>query len=159
MSRVVVLRVGAVLLAVASWAATGVVLAATVGVTVGNYYFEDATVGDGVVTARVGDQLRFTVVDTGTDGRAHTADVDELGIHSGGLPPGSTWTSPVITQPGTFLLYCKVHLNSKNHKTTLVVSGTAVAPTATPSRATAGPATLTPTALASVPAAPSGSLR
>ncbi len=142
------LIVGAAILAAALGATAGIVLAAAVNVGVGNHYFEDATVGDGVVTAKVGDQLRLTAVDTGTDGRPHTADVDALNIHSGGLTPGSVYVSPVITQPGTFVLYCKVHLRSQNHQTTLVVTGTAVTPTPTPapSRATPAPtAARTPT--------------
>lgn len=125
-------------------AGAGIVLAAAVEVSVGNYYFEDATAGDGRVVAKVGDQLRLTVVDQGADGRPHTADVDELGIHSGGLPPGSTWVSPVLAKPGTFVLYCKVHLRSRNHATTLVVTGTALTPTPPPPSPTAAPTSTGP---------------
>jgi hypothetical protein len=159
MRRLVLLTAG---LAAGLVTATGAVLAATVNVNVGNYYFEDATIGDGKVTARVGDQLRLTVVDRGTDGRPHTADVDGLGFHSGALQPGSTWVSPVITKPGTFQLYCKVHLRSQNHQTTLVVSGTAITPAPsrapTPTRTSAtvvpsAPGTVGASALATEPAA------
>lgn len=108
--------------------------AATVGVSVGNYYFEDSTVGDGRVTARVGDQLRFTVV----EGAGHTVTVDALGIDSGQLAFGATFVTPVLSTPGNYTLYCRPHLG-RNHVTTLVVVGSTVTTTSPPT--TAGPTT------------------
>lgn len=116
-------------------------LAATVGVSVGNYYFEDAAVGDGKVTAKVGDQLRFTVV----EGAGHTVTIDELGIDSGLLSPGAVFVTPVLQTPGTYTLYCKPHLN-RGHRTTLVVTGTATPTTTTaPATTTTSPITTTTT--------------
>ncbi|MFM8268493.1 MAG: hypothetical protein ACKOA2_10785 [Ilumatobacteraceae bacterium] len=115
--------------------------AATVGVSVGNYYFEDATVGDGKVTAKVGDQLRFTVV----EGAGHTVTIDELGIDSGQLSPGAVFVTPVMQTPGTYTLYCKPHL-SRGHRTTLVITGTATPTTTTaPATTTTTPITTTTT--------------
>ena len=119
--------------------------AATLGVSVGNYYFEDASVGDGQVTARVGDQLRFTVV----EGAGHTVTVDALGIDSGQLPLGATFVTPALTTPGTYTLYCRPHLG-RNHRTTLVVVGSAVT-TVPPT--TAPPVTTVPSATTTVPGA------
>jgi hypothetical protein len=112
-------------------------------IAVGNFYFEDETVGDGEVEAQVGDQLRFTVLDGGP-GTPHTVDIDELGVHSGSLAAGETFTTPVIGKAGTFLLYCKPH-DQRGHKTTLVVTGTAVttATTAPPATSTTAPTTTT----------------
>lgn len=90
--------------------------AQTVGVSVGNYYFEDSTVGDGKVTARVGDQLRFTVI----EGAGHTVTINALGIDSGQLAPGAVFVTPALSTPGTYSLICRTHL-SRNHATTLVV--------------------------------------
>ncbi|MFM7252966.1 MAG: hypothetical protein ACKO27_07855 [Ilumatobacteraceae bacterium] len=91
-------------------------VAATVGVTVGNYYFEDGSVGDGQVTARVGDQLRFTVV----EGTGHTVTISALGIDSGQLASGATYVTPALNTPGTYSLICTTH-RLRNHATTLVV--------------------------------------
>lgn len=113
-------------------------LAATIGVSVGSYYFEDATVGDGKVTAKVGDQLRFTVV----EGAGHTVTIDELGIDSGQLSPGAVFVTPVLQTPGTYTLYCKPHL-SRGHRTTLVVTGTATPTTTAPATTTTLPVTST----------------
>lgn len=107
-------------------------------IAVGNFYFEDETVGDGKVEVQVGDQLRFSVLDGGP-GTPHTVDVDELGIHSGSLAAGETFTTPPIDRAGTFILYCKPH-DQRGHKTTLVVTGTSTTPT------TAAPTTTTTTA-------------
>lgn len=133
----------------------GVVLAATRTVHVGynvTYYFEDATVGDGVVEAKTGDRLSFVFDDSGTGGKRHSAVVTELGIDSGPQPKGATWTSAVLTTPGTYRLFCRFHQAApNNHWTTLIVTGAAltpppavtpkptVAPTSTP-RSTASPA-------------------
>jgi plastocyanin len=103
----------------------------------GNFYFEDATVGDGKIEIRQGDQLRVIMDDNGP-GTPHSVEVDELGIHSGGLSSGETYTTPPIQQAGTFKLYCKLHEN-KGHATTLVVLANAATPPTT--TATAPPTT------------------
>ncbi len=112
-------------------------------IAVGNFYFEDETVGDSRIEAQVGDQLRFTLLDGGP-GTPHTVDVDELGIHSGSLGAGETYTTPPIGKAGTFILYCKPH-DQRGHKTTLVVSGTSVTapPTAPTTVTTSAPTTAT----------------
>jgi hypothetical protein len=111
-------------------------------IAVGNFYFEDETVGDGKVVAQVGDQLRFNVLDGGP-GTPHTVEVNELGIHSGSLGSGETFTTPPISQAGTFILYCKPH-DQRGHKTTLVVSGTSITtPTTAPTTTTTAPTTTT----------------
>lgn len=140
--------VAAGLVAVGGVVFGGTALAALRGVHVGSNYFEDATVGDGKIEIRQGDQLRFITDDNGTGGKPHTAEVDELGIHSGFLATGETYTTPPIQQVGSFKLYCSFH-EAAGHKTTLVVlsSGTATTTTAAPtttrgtSPATAGGAT------------------
>lgn len=116
----------------------GSAAAATVSVSVGNYFFEDASVGDGRITARVGDQLTFTVV----GGSGHTVTVDALGIDSGQLPLGATFVTPVLGTPGTYTLYCRPHVE-RNHRTTLVVVGSAA--TTTVPATTAPPVTVAPT--------------
>jgi plastocyanin len=123
--------------------AAGALLSAPAGaslrqIAVGNFYFEDETVGDGKVVAQVGDQLRFSVLDSGP-GTPHTVEVNELGIHSGSLAAGETFTTPPIATAGTFILYCKPH-DQRGHKTTLVVSGTSI------TTATTAPTTTTTTA-------------
>jgi hypothetical protein len=129
-------------------AAAGAVFSVPAGaslrqIAVGNFYFEDETVGDGKVDAQVGDQLRFNVLDGGP-GTPHTVDVDELGIHSGSLASGETFTTPPIGKAGTFILYCKPH-DQRGHTTTLVVSGTSIITptTAPPATTTTAPTTTT----------------
>lgn len=127
----------------------GTALAATVNVSVGNYYFEDATVGDGKVTATVGDQLRFTVV----EGAGHTVTISALGIDSGQLPMGAVYVTPKLTTPGTYSLICTTH-RARNHATTLVVlaasggggggGGSATTTTAKPTVTTAATTTTAP---------------
>jgi plastocyanin len=126
-----------------------VVWAATITVHTGSYYFEDATVGDGKIVASVGDRLQFLIEDGGR-GTPHTVEIDELGIHSGALGTSSTYTTPVLIQPGTFLLYCKPHQN-KGHYTNLVVLAAATpaptnAPTPVPTSAPTPAPTNVPTA-------------
>jgi plastocyanin len=132
-----------VLLVVLGFLPARSVLAATPTVHVGSYYFEDATVGDGQVVASTGDRLRFVFDDSGSGGRRHTATVAEIpGFDSGAQPKGATWTSPVLTQPGTYRLFCRVHQNApNNHFTTLVVTGPAItpAPTSAAPKPTPGP--------------------
>jgi hypothetical protein len=139
-------RLALPLLAVAAGAVFSVPAGASLRqIAVGNFYFEDETVGDGKVEAQVGDQLRFAVLDGGP-GTPHTVDVDELGIHSGSLASGETFTTPPIGKAGTFILYCKPH-DQRGHKTTLVVTGTSITtPTA--------PSTTTTTALTTTTAKP-----
>ena len=143
------------LLALAAGAVFSVPAAASLRqIAVGNFYFEDETVGDGTVVAQVGDQLRFSVLDGGP-GTPHTVDVDDLGIHSGSLASGETFTTPPISKAGTFILYCKPH-DQRGHKATLVVTGTSITTATTvSSTTTTAPATSTtskPTATTKSPA-------
>lgn len=111
-------------------------------VKVGNFYFDDASPGDGIVEALQGDQLRFTVLDGGP-GTPHTVEIDELGIHSGSLAAGETFTTPPLNRAGTYSLYCKPHQN-RGHKATLVIRE-ATAPTSAPATSQpAPPPTTTP---------------
>ena len=114
--------------------------ATVIDIHVGSFYFEDSTVGDGVINAKVGDQLRFTFDDNG----AHTAEVDELGISSGAQGAGAVFVTAPLTQAGTFTLYCKPHRN-RGHLTTLVVSENNPPPTTT---------TITPTTVTTTTAPP-----
>ena len=119
--------------------------AGVVDIHVGTFYYEDATVGDGVIHANVGDQIRFIFDDNG----AHTADVDALGIHTGTQRQGAVVVTAQLTAPGTYELYCTPH-RRRGHFTTLIVSGevattttTTSAPTTTTTttKTTAAPAT------------------
>jgi len=114
-------------------------------VAVGNFYFDDDTPGDGRVEANQGDQLRFVVQDGGP-GTPHTVEVDELGIHSGSLAAGETFTTPPLDKPGTFRLYCKPH-DQRGHVATLVVRSASTSSTAPPTtaapRGTVSPTTTT----------------
>lgn len=109
-------------------------LAGVVNVSVGSYFYEDATVGDGQVVINAGDQLQFTFVDGGK-GTPHTVEIDELGIHSGAVGTGNSFTTGAITQPGTYVLYCKPHRN-RGHITTLVVLAVDSTTTTTTTQAT-----------------------
>ena len=111
-------------------------------VTVGNFYYDDDTPGDGRVDADQGDQLRFVVQDGGP-GTPHTVEVDELGVHSGSLAAGETFTTPPLDKPGTYRLYCKPH-DQRGHVATLVVRGSSTATTSAPPPTTAAPAPTTP---------------
>ncbi len=128
---------------------TGIASAALVDVRVGNFYFEDASVGDGQVVITAGDQIRFVVDDNGR-GKQHTIDIDEFDVHSGLIAKGETFTTGPLTTPGTYALYCDIHRN-RGHETTLVIlpadgattttSTTSAAPSTTTS---AAPSTTTP---------------
>lgn len=118
------------LVAISAVASTGTARAALIEVHLGSTYYEDATVGDGKIEVRQGGQIQFITDDSGTGGRPHTVEVDELGIHSGSLTTGQTYTTPAIQQAGTFKLYCKFHENA-GHWTTLVVLSNATATTTT----------------------------
>lgn len=130
----------------------GPVAAALREVRVGNFYYDDATPGDGTVEIDQGDQLRFTVLDGGP-GTPHTVDIDELGIHSGSLASGETYTTPPIDRPGTYLLYCTPHQN-RGHQATLIVRSSSTATTSAP---TTAPATTSPPATSAPTTSPSGS--
>jgi plastocyanin len=129
---------------VVSMGSTGssVTAAGVVDIHVGSFYFEDSTVGDGVITARVGDQLRITFDDSG----GHNAQVDALGIDTGVQGAGAVYISQVLTQPGTYELYCKPH-RKRGHFTTLIVTGDSLPPT-TAAPTTAAPTTAPPTTTA-----------
>lgn len=125
---------GGVLASVLAILVAGPSAAALREVAVGNFYYDDATAGDGTVEAMQGDQLRFTVYDGGP-GTPHTVEVDELNIRSGSLAAGETFTTPPLNQPGSYRLYCKPHQN-RGHTATLIVRASA---TATTSVATTAP--------------------
>lgn len=154
MSRV---RVVALAVAIGGVAmASSDAFAALSDVRLGNFYYEDASVGDGKIEINQGDQIRFIAEDNGP-GTPHTVEIDELGIHSGGLSTGETYTTPVINQAGTFDLYCKFHEN-RGHLTTLVVRArsTATSTTKAPAPTSTAPA---PTSAAPKPtSSPSPSL-
>ncbi len=128
--------------------------AATVDVATGSYYFEDATVGDGTISAEVGDQIRFLIEDGGR-GTAHTIEIPALGVSSGPLATNSTYVTVVITQPGTFQVFCKPH-RRRGHETTLVVTGQPAATTTTvaTTTSTSGTATTTSVATTTAPTTP-----
>ena len=109
--------------------------AKVVTVEVGSFYFEDGSTGSrSLVSANVGDQLRFVFVDSG-----HSADVDALGISTGTRNGGDVFVTAPISQAGDFDLYCKPHRN-RGHRTVLRVSNTQP-PTST---TTQPPSTTTP---------------
>jgi plastocyanin len=115
--------------------------AGVVDIHVGSFYYEDATVGDGVIRANVGDQLRFTFDDNG----GHTADVDALGIHTGKQAQGAVVVTAPLTTPGTYELYCTPH-RRRGQLTTLIVSGEVATTTTTtnaPTTTTTAAATTT----------------
>ena len=123
--------------------------AGVVDIHVGSFYFEDATVGDGVIRANVGDQLRFTFDDNG----GHTADVDALGIHTGKQAQGAVVVTAPLTTPGTYELYCTPH-RKRGHLTTLIVSGVAATTTTTSAPTTTQAPTTTTTAAPTTTQAP-----
>lgn len=107
-------------------------LAGLDSVSVGSFYYEDGSTGDGTITAKVGDQLKFVF-----SGKVqHSATVNGQ-FDSGVKKPGTTWTTGALMKAGTFTLYCSVHGVSR-HSTTLVVTGTSVAPSPTPSPTSGG---------------------
>jgi plastocyanin len=117
--------------------------AKVVTVEVGSFYFEDGSTGSqSLVSANVGDQLRFVFVDSG-----HSADVDALGISTGTRNGGDVFVTAPISQAGDFDLYCKPHRN-RGHRTVLRVSNTQP-PTSTttlpPSTTTTQPSSTTTT--------------
>ena len=123
--------------------------AKVVTVEVGSFYFEDGSTGSqSLVSANVGDQLRFVFVDSG-----HSADVDALGISTGTRNGGDVFVTAPISQAGDFDLYCKPHRN-RGHRTVLRVSNTQP-PTSTttqpPSTTTTQPAIPSTTAEPSNP--------
>ncbi len=119
------------------------VFAAVVGIATGSFYYEDSTVGDGKITAEVGDQLRFVIEDGGR-GTPHTVEIPELGISSGPLGTNKTFVTPVITMPGEYVVFCKPH-RKKGHETVLVVTGEALTPTTQQQPTTTEPSTTTST--------------
>lgn len=145
-------RLGALAGALFAALAAGSIAAATVSVHVGNYYFEDSTVDDGKVVAKVGDQLRFLVDDNGGT-KPHSVVVTELGIDSGPLLAGSTYVTPALDRPGTFTLFCRVHRVNFDHFTTLIVTGEA----ATPKPTLPPTPKVTPAPTATLPTSTSGS--
>jgi hypothetical protein len=80
----------------------------------------------------------------GGPGTPHTVDVDELGIHSGSLGAGKTFTTRPIDKAGTFILYCKQH-DQRGHKTSLIVSPAWTSPTPVPTTPTTAPTTTSTT--------------
>jgi plastocyanin len=115
--------------------------ASIVSVTSGNFWFEDATVGDGQIVISAGDQLRVEVV----DGTQHTVDIAEFGIASGKMATGDVFVTPPLNTPGTYTLFCRTHLN-RGHKTTLIIRGQATTTTTTAATTTTTSTTTTTTA-------------
>lgn len=125
-------------------AALAIVVAAVAGnaqVHVGNFYYEDASVGDGKVEATIGDQITFIFDDNGP-GTPHTATVDGL-FDSGNILAGKTWTTPPLAKAGTFRLYCRNH-QAKGHVTTLLIYQTDGSLPGASTTTTAAPATTAP---------------
>ena len=117
------------------------VYAAVVGIATGSFYYEDSTVGDGKITAKVGDQLRF-VIEDGGKGTPHTVEIPDLGISSGPLGTNKTFVTSVITAPGEYVVFCKPHRNT-GHETILLVTGEALPPTTQQQPTTTEPSTTT----------------
>lgn len=130
----------------------GTAAAETITASVGNYYYEDDRTGDRerIVVER-GDQIAFTV----REGiyPPHTVDVDELGIHSGGILLGETYTTPPLNTPGDFLLYCRPH-RDRGHVARLVVRAPAPTEARAPTEAPASP--VTPAETTTEASAPAG---
>ncbi len=72
------------------------------------YAYDNYFVPDGV-KAPLGATVKFIVINMGRV--AHTFDIDELGIRSGPIAPGSRYESPPIhlTAPGRYIYYCRYH--------------------------------------------------
>lgn len=133
-------------------AGPGIALAENRAANIGNYYFEDVRTSDRTkIVVRRGDQVTFTVRETAA--RPHTVEVEELGINSGDLLIGQTYTTPVLDRPGNFYLFCGPH-ESRGHHARLIVQAPPSTPSAT-ARATptpaVGPATGPPTGSATTP--------
>ena len=123
--------------------------AKVVTVEVGSFYFEDGSTGSrSLVSANVGDQLRFVFVDSG-----HSADVDALGISTGTRNGGDVFVTAPISQAGDFDLYCKPHRN-RGHRTVLRVSNTQP-PTSTTTQPPPTTTTQPPPTTTTQPAIPS----
>jgi plastocyanin len=148
-------------------------VAVTHQATIGNYYYEDDSQRDQTkIVVHQGEQITFTVRQAAVPG--HTVDVDALNVHSPNLNIGETFTTPRLSKPGNFYLYCRPH-EDRGHHTRLIVLAAATSPpstkpTATPSRTATPPhiarvaprtpapaatpsptATLTPVGLGSAP--------
>lgn len=107
----------AVALALLGWLLTPLVpaWAATVNVSVGNYFFDDNAGSPSEVVATAGDTIKFTV----TSGTKHDLHIDELGIHRDEPLSKNQYATLVVTQPGTYRLYCDENHGSNTHETTL----------------------------------------
>jgi len=68
-----------------------------------NYFVPDS------IKAPLGSTVKFVVVNMGR--ATHTFDIDELGIRSGPIAPGSRYESlPInLTKPGRYVYYCRYH--------------------------------------------------
>jgi plastocyanin len=99
--------------------------AAVHDVSVGNYWFEDDATGsrDNIVVNE-GDQVRFTIRQAAYP--PHDIVIPAYGIDSPQLQLFQTYTTPPLTKPGTFLVYCRAH-KARGHETTLVVKAKATA--------------------------------
>lgn len=85
----------------------------------GNFYFRDnATGSTSEIRVVEGDQIRFTMVEDAPV--PHSVEIDALGIHSGDMQSGDTFTTPALNQPGTYTVYCDRH-RERGHVITLVV--------------------------------------
>lgn len=121
--------------AVVLMATMGPALAATRTVQVGSFFFEDGTMGDGQITAAVGDRITFQF----QNGQGnHTATVDGQ-FDSGNKNGGTTFTTSPLLVAGTFTLYCNIH-GRQQHGARLVVTGDEPTPSPTPTTRSASPA-------------------
>jgi plastocyanin len=100
--------------------------------SIGNYWYEDDVQRDRTkIVVQEGDQITFTVREGVYP--PHTVDVDELNIHSPGLLPGETFTTPALTKVGNFKLYCRPHEDRGHHTRLIVQSKPRPSPVSTPS--------------------------
>lgn len=120
-------------------------LAAVRSVESASFYFKDLSTGStSQIVVNAGDQLAVTAIDGG-GGTPHTVEIAELGISSGKMAQGSTYTTPPLTTPGTFLMVCKFH-KDRGHTISLVVQGQATTTTTTTTFTTSTTSTTTTTA-------------
>lgn len=91
--------------------------------SIGNYYFEENEQLDRKkIVVDAGDQVTFTVVEGVFP--PHTVEVDDLKIHSGDILLGQSYTTPPLTEPGNYFLYCRPH-EDRGHHTRLIVRAAA----------------------------------
>jgi plastocyanin len=117
--------------AMATWMAAGVVLAADGSVSIANFAFDPAT-----VTVDVGDSVTWA----NQDGTAHTATAGDGSFNTGNITAGGSATVTFDTA-GTFAYVCSIHPQMAG---TVVVQGAAATPAPTAAPTTGGGVTITP---------------